>query len=384
MLAILPILAAVTLCVVAIWGVDIARGNRSTIYLKDAPGYPEAYLPRVSVVIPARNEERKIKEALQSVLRQDYPHLEFIVLNDRSNDRTGAILAEMAAADARLRLVNITELPAGWLGKNYALYQGAERATGELLLFTDADVVMDPSTLAKAVSYLKASHLDHLAVMPKIHLPSLIPRLFCSAFGIFFSGYIRQWKAKDPASGSFVGIGAFNLVTKEAYNASGTHWAIAMRPGDDIKLGKLLKKAGYRQEMVFGMGLLTVEWYSSLREMIDGLMKNTFAGVEYNVAMSIGAGIAVLLLNVWPFVAIVVVKGLARDLYLLAVIAMLLFISDANRFYEMPRWYAFAHPLSSVLFVYILWKSMVLALWTGGINWRGTHYPLALLRANRL
>jgi glycosyltransferase involved in cell wall biosynthesis len=336
------------------------------------------------VVIPARNEERKIKAALQSVLRQDYPNLEFIVLNDRSTDQTGAILAGMAAADGRLRVVNITELPPGWLGKNYALYHGAEQASGELLLFTDADVMMDPTTLAKAVNYLQFNQLDHLAVMPKVCLPSLLPRLFCSAFGIFFSGYIRQWKAKDPTSKSFVGIGAFNLVRTEAYNAAGTHRAIAMRPDDDIKLGKLLKKAGYRQEMVFGMGLLTVEWYSSLSEMIEGLMKNTFAGVEYNVALSIGAGIAVLLLNVWPFVAIFVVRGLAWVLYLLVVIAMLLFIADANRFYGLPRWYAFAHPLSAALFVYILWKSMMLALWTGGISWRGTHYPLALLRSNRL
>lgn len=382
--AILPILAAITLCIVAIWGVDIARGNRSTIYLKDTPCTPEAYLPRVSVVIPARNEERKIREALRSVLRLDYPNLEFIVLNDRSTDQTGAILAAMAAEDARLRVVNITELPAGWLGKNYALYQGAERASGELLLFTDADVVMDPSTLAKAVSYLRANHLHHLAVMPTVRLPSLLPRVFCSTFGVFFSGYIRQWKAKDPESRSFVGIGAFNLVSAEAYRAAGTHRAIAMRPDDDIKLGKLLKKAGYRQDMAFGMGLLTVEWYSSLRELIDGLMKNAFAGLDYNVAKSIGAGIAVLLLNVWPFVAIFVVRGSAWVLYLLAVMAMLLVISDANRFYGMPRWYAFAHPVSAVLFVYILWKSMALTLWTGGISWRGTHYPLTLLKANRV
>ena len=228
------------------------------------------------MVIPARNEEKKIREALQSVLGQDYPHVEFLVLNDRSTDQTGAMLAEMAAEDARLRVMNITDLPAGWLGKNYALHLGAERASGELLLFTDADVVMDPSTLAKAVSYLTANHLQHLAVMPTVRLPRLLPRLFCSTFGIFFSGYIRQWKAKDPASRSFVGIGAFNLVTTEAYKASGTHRAIAMRPDDDIKLGKILKNAGYRQEMVFGMGLLSVEWYSSLRELIDGLMKNSF------------------------------------------------------------------------------------------------------------
>jgi glycosyltransferase involved in cell wall biosynthesis len=331
-------LAAVTLCVLLLWGLDVACGNRSTTYLKDAPCHPGAYFPRVSVIVPARNEEKKIREALQSVLRQEYPNLEFIVLNDRSTDQTGAVLAEMAAADGRLRLVNITELPAGWLGKNYALYQGAERAGGELLLFTDADVVMEPSTLAKAVSYLRANHLHLLAVMPTVRLPSLALRLFCSAFGIFFSGYIRQWKAKDPASRAFIGVGAFNLVTTEAYRTSGTHRAIAMRPDDDIKLGKILKKAGYRQEMVLGMGLLTVEWYSSLRELIEGLMKNAFAGLEYSLPLSIGAGIAVLLLNVWPFVAIFVLRGASWILYLLAVVVMLLFISDANRFYGLPRW----------------------------------------------
>ena len=364
-------------------GVDLARGLRSTKYLKNAPCRLGADVPRVSVIVPARNEEKKVRDALQSVLRLDYPNLEIIVLNDRSTDQTGAILAEMTA-DARLRVMSITELPAGWLGKNYALHQGAERASGALLLFTDADVVMDPSILAKAVSYLEANHLHHLAVMPSVRLPSLALRLFCSTFGVFFSGYMRPWKAKDPASKSFIGVGAFNLVTMEAYKASGTHRAIAMRPDDDIKLGKLLKKAGYRQEMLLGMGLLTVVWYSSMRELIEGLMKNFFAGLEYNVPISIGAGIVVLLLNVWPFAAIFAVRGVAWILYTLALIVMLVFISDANRFYGLPRWYALAHPFSAVLFVYILWKSMVLTLWTGGINWRGTHYPLTLLRANRV
>ena len=364
-------------------GFDVARGNRSTKYLKDAPGDLGTGAPRVSIIVPARNEETKLREALQSLLKLDYPRLEFIVLNDRSTDRTGAILADLAA-DTRLRIVNITELPDGWLGKNYALYQGAEKAGGDLLLFTDADVVMDRSTLKKAVSYLQANRLQHLAVMPTVRLPSLSLRLFCSTFGVFFSGYIRPWKARDPASDHFVGIGAFNLVRAEAYRAAGTHRAIAMRPDDDVKLGKLLKKAGYRQEMVFGMGLLTVEWYSSTREMIEGLMKNFFAGLYYDVLMSIGAGITVLLLNAWPFVAIFALRGSARVLYLSAVIALLLFIADANRFYKAPWWYAFAHPVYSALFVYILWRSTALTLWNGGINWRGTHYPLGLLRANRV
>lgn len=348
------------------------------------PRHPATHLPRVSVIVPARNEQRKIKEALQSLLRLEYSDLEFIVLNDRSTDQTGAILVEMAAEDARLQIVNITELPAGWLGKNYALYCGAQRANGELLLFTDADVVMEPSTLAIAVSYLQTHRLQHLAIMPRVSLPTLLPRLFCSAFGIFFSGFMRPWKAKDPSSKSFIGIGAFNLVTAEAYRASGTHTVIAMRPDDDIKLGKILKKAGYHQEMVLGRGLVTVEWYSSLGELIEGLMKNTFAGIDYSVAKSVGAGVAVLCLNVWPFVAILVVRGLAWGLYMLAVILMLLFISDANHLYGLPRRYAFGHPLSSALFVYILWKSTLRTLWTDGIRWRGTHYPLKLLKANRV
>ena len=267
----------------------------------------------MSIVIPARNEAKKIAEALQSVLKQDYPNLEFIVLNDRSTDNTATILAGLAAKDARLRVDNISELPAGWLGKNYALYRGAERASGDLLLFTDADVVMNPSAVSRAVHYLRTNRLDHLAVMPAVRMPTLALRLFCSAFGVFFSAYMRQWKAKDPRSPRFVGVGAFNLVARDAYRAIGTHQAIAMRPDDDIKLGKLLKKAGYRQELVFGMGMLVVEWYSSLRELIDGLMKNSFAGLEYSVPMSVAGGVAVLLLNVWPFMAIFCGQGPSVD-----------------------------------------------------------------------
>jgi len=362
----------------------MARGNRSTAYLKDLPRYSGPNPPKVSIVIPARNEAKKIREALQSVLKQDYGNLEFIVLNDRSTDATGAILAEVAAKAGRLRVETISELPPSWLGKKYALYRGAERASGELLLFTDADVVMDPSTVARAVNCLLSHRLDHLAIMPAIRMPGLALRLFCSAFGVFFSAFARQWKAKDPRSPRFIGVGAFNLVSRDAYRTIGTHRAIAMRPDDDLKLGKLLKKAGYRQELVFGMETLVVEWYSSLRELIDGLMKNSFAGLEYSVLLSVAGGMAVLLLNVWPFVAIFVVRGPAWILYLLVVVAMLLFIADGNRFYYLPGWYAFAHPLSALLFVYIIWKSMLLALWTGGISWRGTHYPMAMLKSNRI
>lgn len=338
----------------------------------------------MSVIVPARNEEKKIRMAVESLLAANYANIDFIVLNDRSTDRTGLILDEMAAKDSRLKRLSITALPTGWLGKNYALYRGAQDVTGELLLFTDADVVMEPSAISGAVNYLRANNLHHVAAMPTLHMPSLVLRVFCSTFGIFFSSLLQPWKAKDPSSDKFIGIGAFNLVRRDAYEAIGGHRAIAMRPDDDVKLGKLLKKAGYRQEMVAGTGLVAVEWYSSLRELIDGLMKNFFAGLDYNVFLSIVSGLAVLLLNVWPFAAIFFVHGLAWRLYILAGFILVMVIADANHLYGLPRRYALAHPLSALLFVYILWKSMVLTLWTGGISWRGTHYPLELLKANRV
>jgi len=374
----------VTVCLVVVAGIDIARGNRSIAFLKDILIDPAINLPLVSVVVPARNEEKKIRLALESLLRLEYAEIEFIVLNDRSTDLTSEILKEMAAEEPRLQVSNITELPAGWLGKNYALHRGAERAKGELLLFTDADVVMESSTISRAVNYLRANQLDHLAVMPRVRMPSLALRLFCSTFGIFFSAFIKPWKAKDPKSAEFIGIGAFNLIRREVYQAVGGHQAIAMRPDDDVKLGKLLKKRGYRQEMVVGLELVTVEWYSSIRELIDGLMKNFFAGLDYNVPISVASGLAVLYFNVWPFAAIFLLSGKARFLSLCAAVVLILFIADANHLYGLPLWYAVAHPLSALLFVYILWKSMLVTLWTGGIKWRGTHYPLALLRSNRV
>ena len=378
------VVAAATFVFFVLFGIDLLAGNRSTVFLKNVSPLDEARLPRVSVVIPARNEERRIEEALQSVLRQNYPDAEFIVINDRSTDRTGAILAELASQYSRLRVIEISDLPEGWLGKNYALYRGAEAAGGELILFADADVVMDRATLIKAASYMLERQLQHLAVLPEIRMPGVLLGMFTSAFGIFFSIYARPWKAKDPKSKRFIGIGAFNLVSAPAYRAAGTHQAIAMRPDDDIKLGKLLKKHGYRQELVFGGAMMHVEWYSSLRELVDGLMKNSFASVDYSILAAVAGGVAMLLGTVWPVFGMVLTRGTTQILNLGIVLVLLLITAESNRLHHLPRWYALGLPLGGILFTYILWRAMLKTLWEGGIRWRGTHYPLALLKANKV
>jgi glycosyltransferase involved in cell wall biosynthesis len=380
----LSYLAIATLVFFVGFGIDLVVGNRSIRFLKDVPSTGNGPGPKVSIIIPARNEERNIREALRSVLSQDYENTEIIVIDDRSTDRTAAILDRMAQEHPRLRVVNVRELPLGWLGKNHALYVGAHQATGDVLLFTDADIVMQPSSVRKAVGYMVTNRLDHLTITPEVRMPGILLDVFVGAFTVFFSLYARPWKARDPKSKRFIGIGGFNLVRAPVYRAVGTHRAIAMRPDDDIKLGKLIKWGGYRQELLFGRDMLRVEWYASLRELIDGLMKNAFAGVNYSILAVVSFSIAQFLLNVWPFLGLFLTHGITRTLNAVILLLIILICWDNARFHNARRWYGIGFPISTLLFIYIIWRSMLMRLANNGIRWRGTHYPLAELRANKV
>jgi cellulose synthase/poly-beta-1,6-N-acetylglucosamine synthase-like glycosyltransferase len=379
----LLLLALATLVLHIATAIQIQRGNRSIRFLKDLPPLAGP-LPRVSILIPARNEERNLEEALRSILALDYGNLEIDVVDDRSTDRTGEILDRMAAADPRLRVVHVRELPPGWLGKNHALWLGAGKATGELLLFTDADIVIEPLALRRAVGAMVAGELDHLTASPSIERPSALFEMFIGVFALFFALFTRPWKVKDPKSPAHVGIGAFNLVRASAYHAAGGHRAIAMRPDDDLKLGKLLKKSGFRPEFVFGQGALRVEWYASVRELIQGLMKNAFSGVDYRVSVVVVSTVIQLVLLVWPFLALFLTSGPTRWLNLASVLVLFCLCWINAPLAEVRRWHGVALPLATLLFLYIVWRAMILTLWNDGINWRGTHYPLAELKANKV
>jgi cellulose synthase/poly-beta-1,6-N-acetylglucosamine synthase-like glycosyltransferase len=376
-------LAAITLLIHLATAVVIWRGTRSIRFLADQPPLPDP-LPRVSIVIPARNEERNVEEALQSVLALDYGNLEIDVVDDRSTDRTGEILDRMAAANPRLRVVHVRELPPGWLGKNHALELGGRKATGDYLLFTDADVVLEPTALRRAVGAMEAGGIDHLTVSPEVERTSLLFEMFIGVFSLFFSLYLKPWKARDPKSPHHVGIGAFNLVRAAAWRAVGGHQRIAMRPDDDLKLGKLLKTSGFRQEMTFGRGMLRVEWYASVRELIQGLMKNAFPAVDYRLPVVLVSTVTQLTIRIWPFLALFLTSGITRGLNL-ASVAVLLTLCWLNApLAGVRRWHGIGFPLATLLFLYILWRSTLTILWRGGIDWRGTHYPLAELKANRI
>jgi cellulose synthase/poly-beta-1,6-N-acetylglucosamine synthase-like glycosyltransferase len=376
--------AIVNLTFVLVCTLLIALGGFLARRLAEVPVPELAQWPSISLIAPARNEERNIERAVRSLVQLDYPNLEITLVNDRSTDRTGEILDRLAAEFPQLNIVHLTELPAGWLGKNHALQLGADRSRGEYLLFTDADIVFEPTALRRAIGYTLANRVDHLAATPDMHMPSWLLTSFIVTFGIYFSLYCRLWAIRNPKSRAHVGIGAFNLVRAEVYRALGGHQPIRMRPDDDLKLGKIIKLAGHRQDIVHGMGMISVEWYQSIGELIRGLEKNAFSGADYRVGLTVFSTLLSLAFNVWPFIAVLVIPGPTRWIYL-AVCLSLWFMAWLMALGMKAPWScALAFPLAVLMFVYIQWRTMLLNYYHGGIRWRDTHYSLAELRANKV
>ncbi len=341
-------------------------------------------VPGVTVVIPARNEERNLQRALQSVLALEYPDLEIVVVNDRSTDGTGHILARMAKRDPRITVLTGEHPPTGWLGKPYALHTGAQRARGDFILFTDADIVFHPLALRKAMRHLQTNGLDHVTVVPENTMPGLFLKVFSATFGFFLFMVFAPWNARNPKSRRYLGIGAFNLIRTSVYRVLGGHQQIALRPDDDLKFGKLVKHHGYRQDVMNGMGMVAVEWYRSVSELRDGLMKNMFAGMDYCVSLATVVTMASLLLHLWPWIGVWVADGWPRVLYAATVVMMVGSFGFTMAPWGMRYRHGLLLPFTIGLLVYIQCRAMILTLWQGGIVWRGRFYALARLRKNRV
>jgi glycosyltransferase involved in cell wall biosynthesis len=374
-------LGCVTWLVAVVIGVDLLRGKRQIVRLKSIEPLAGP-LPRVSIVIAARNEAGTIEPALRSVLALDYPNREIVVVDDRSDDGTGAILDRLAREHAELRIVHLDSLPPGWIGKNHALYEGTRRATGEYLLLTDADVVIAPSTLRRAVAFARSRQLDHLALFPEILTRSWLLDLVIGSFGIFFNSYLRPWKARDPRSRAFIGIGAFNFIRREAYERAGTHEVVRMRPDEDIKLGKRIKQCGLRQDIASALDLVEVEWYPSTGAFIRGLEKNLFAGVDYRLSLMLLSCLLVIGLDLVPPFGVVIGPAPVRIVYLLVWLTYWAIYADSARFLRTNPWLGVLFPLGAAIYLVALVNSTAKTLRHRGIRWRDTYYPLAELKAN--
>jgi len=343
----------------------------------------ETNLPSLSIVVPARDEEAEIEEALRSLLALDYAQLEIIAINDRSNDSTGAIMDRLAAEPAsqpRLRVIHLRELPLRWLGKTHAMWLGAQQGTGEWILFTDADCVFRPDAMRRAMFYAARNSLDHLVLIPTVHMHSWGERMMISFPQIAAGFVMRPWKVRDPQARDFMGAGAFNLVRREAYESIGTFAALRLEVVDDLKLGERIKKDRFRQDVVIGRDLVSLRWIKGAMGLVRNLEKNLFAFLQFRLSLVIAACVAVLFLNVWPFLGVFVAPGWSRLPFAVAVGMV------AARYYQsadamgVPAITFVLNPISAVLTAFAILGSAFAAIRDGGVTWRGTKYPLQELR----
>ena len=339
--------------------------------------------PRVSVVVPARNEEEHIRETLARLLALDYSNYEIIAVNDRSTDHTGQIMDEIAAssrAHGLLQAIHISELPAGWLGKTHAMWTAGQQATGDWLLFTDADVLFKPDSLRRAVAYAEAERAGHVVLFPRMIMKGWGEKMMIAFFQALFVFGHRPWKVADPKAPDHMGVGAFNLVRRPVYDAAGTYRALRMEVVADMKLGKVIKNAGFAQRNVSGDDLISLHWAKGAFGIVDNLTKNFFAVLSFQWPRTVACIVGLGFLNLGPFLGIWLAHGWARVPYAIALGSLFAIYCGMSARSAVPPYYFFLHPVSTSLFMYTLTRSMFHTLWNGGIVWRGTKYPLEELR----
>jgi len=350
--------------------------------------------PRVSIIVPARNEEESIEKALNTLLVLDYDNYEVIAVNDRSTDSTGEIMERLAenphfSQKARemghpefrsFRVVHHSELPPGWLGKTHAMWTAANQATGDWLLFTDADVLFKPDSLRRALAYAESVPADHLVMFPRMIMKRPGEYMMIAFFQTIFLFGHRPWKVADPSTDDHMGVGAFNLVRRRVYDAVGTYEALRMEVLDDMKLGKVVKTAGFAQRNVFGGDLISLRWAKGAMGVVNNLTKNFFAVLSFQWWRTVISAFGLAFLNFGPFLGVLLAHGWARLPYAVALGSLFAIYVGMSWRSAVPPYYFLLHPVSSALFIYTLLRSMVLTLWNDGIEWRGTKYALEELR----
>jgi hypothetical protein len=341
--------------------------------------------PGVSVIMPARNEAGTIERALRMRCASDYPHLELIVVNDRSDDDTGKIAERIAAQDKRIRVINIKSLPDGWLGKLYAMQIGAQAARGEWLLFSDADVHVKPGTLRRVIGWCEDKRTDHIAVIPDLDRTRFFVDVTLSVFMRQICIMGQVWKAQDPKSSAAVGAGAFNLVRRGSFDAVRGFEEIRLTVTDDIAFGRVLKESGARAGVLNGRGHVTVCFYRTLHEMAIGSERALFTMFgKFSALRLVAFGMLMLLCEVAPFIALLFIGlplvQLIGFIFAGVIVGMSLMI---NVYLGRPWWTAFFVPVANVIMCVCTVRAAILGAKRGGIIWRGTFYSSKQLRRFR-
>ena len=269
--------------------------------------------PKLSIIVAACNEEKSLEKSIPLILAQTYRSFELILINDRSTDRTAEIIESYVSSDSRIRSIHIDNLPDGWLGKVNALQKGVEAASGDYYLFTDADIEFSATAISSAMAFVENENTDHLVVFPfNRGRRTFLMGLLSTAFAILFFNVTNIAKVHDPKHKSYVGVGAFNLVKRSAFEGTpGFPW-LRMEVIDDYGLGLMLKQSGFRTLILNGLGAVEMDWYPNLWAMIKGLEKNLFPVLgHYSYRRAFGRALVMLGTGIAPLAAFVLHRIMA-------------------------------------------------------------------------
>lgn len=329
--------------------------------------------PLVSIIVPARNEGRILSTLLASLLQQDYPAVEVIVVDDASADGTGAVAAAWAERDTRLRTLHSDGPLPGWTGKNAACWQGAQAARGDWLLFTDADTHHEPSALRVALALAYQHAAPAISLFPRQRCKSFWEQLLLPfAYQQYFTGV--NTRALSQPDAPALANGQYFLISRAAYLAAGGHAAVAASVIDDVALAGALKRAGYPTLVARGEELVSVRMYDSFGALAEGFTKNAAQfvraqrGAGVLVALTTAANAATL-----PALLTAAAAGdhIAMTGATVAYIAQTLTLIPWMRRFGVDVAYAALAPLSALVFTGIALASFAHALLRWPVRWKG-------------
>ena len=331
-------------------------------------------LPRVCVVIPARNEESDIEATVRSVLAQEGVTLEVIVVNDHSSDRTGEIIQRLAHEDPRVRALHDPPLREGWLGKANAMQYGASFATGEYIVFTDADIEHKPGSMAAAVHEMREQRLSLLSLMPLFVWESIWENAAAPAFLLAMTNFLSG-PIHDPESDDALAIGAFIMVEADAYRALGGHEGVKAQMLDDVMLARHFKARGYRTAFRVAPQCLSVRMYNGARSVFYGCIKNCLAVFGDNfwlaIPLAVTFGLAAASVLAAPFVGLIMMHPLLLGLGVLAHFEVWLAVVLARSYMKTDLLKLAGFVVGAPILLAAAVVAMYQAVFYGSVLWRG-------------
>ena len=363
-----------------VWALPIAGTFRLAKRSPDVRDFPVAGPVPVSIIIPARNESATIDHLLDTVLASRHQPLEVIVVDDRSTDDTAAKVTARLHSDPRLQLIHGADLPSGWLGKPWACAQGASKATGTILVFTDADTSHHPDLIGHAVAALQAEQADLLTLVSHLTCTTFWERLVMpQIWALLAARYPPSGVSNATKPHQVVANGQFIVVTRTGYEEIGGHAAVKHEVVEDLALAQRYLLSGKRLRMMFGEALLSTRMYRSLGEMTEGWSKNLYMGARQSFrGMPVLAALAPLGLMLgfafWLVPPVLLLLGIAPLAMTVAVACSLLYWAAISHGMQIPAYYALGYPLGAAMAFWIALRSTLRG--ASRVEWRGRTYDL--------